>query len=181
VPVSSLVRLSGWPATEPFWACSADHRFDDPQTGAANEFGVCYAGDSLEVAFAESVIHDGSLFVDGRFAVSDAELKRRQMVTFRHPSRADLVLADLTGFGLKAIGLTNDISAGGDYTVPQLWAQAIHRADPKWDGIRYVSRQHNHGFAFAIFDRSGIVRDSHQAMDAATLDRLCEKFYVDII
>lgn len=35
----------------------------------------------------------------------------------------------------------------GDYTVPVAWARTIHKADPKWDGIRYVSRQHNDGYA----------------------------------
>ena len=51
------------------------------------------------------------------------------------------MLADLTGAALKALGLNNDISASGDYTTSQAWARAIHGSSPRWDGIRYVSRQ----------------------------------------
>ena len=38
------------------------------------------------------------------------------------------------------------------------WAQAIHDASPHWDGVRYVSRQMNRGVAYAIFDRSALLK-----------------------
>ena len=138
VEVSSLVRLSRYPATEPYWS-SGVYRFDDPDPGRAGEFGACYTAGSIEVAFAESVIHESGRFVDGAYEVPSAELTERSVVRFACDRRKTLVLADLTGAALKALGLNNDISALADYSVSQAWAQAIHDADPRWQGIRYVS------------------------------------------
>lgn len=44
----SLVRLSKWPATEPFWS-TGRYRFDGPPKGQPGSFGVCYAAQLLEV------------------------------------------------------------------------------------------------------------------------------------
>ena len=110
----------------------------------------------IEVAFAESVIHESGRFVGGTYEVPAAELTERSVVRFACERRKTLVLADLTGAALKSLGLNNDISASADYSVSQAWAQAIHGASPRWDGIRYVSRQMNKGFAYAIFERSGL-------------------------
>ena len=181
VEVADLVRLSRRPATEPHWSRAAYGRFDDPQTGAKNQFGVCYASNSLSVAFAESIVHESSTYSAGRYLVAEADLKSRSIVRFSHPTKHQLVLADLTGEGLKAVGLNNDISAGGDYTLPQLWAQAIYRSNVRWDGIRYVSRQQNRGVAVALFDRSGLVKASHQLLEGPTLDMLCDLYDVGII
>ncbi len=120
VEVAALVRLSRHPATEPWWS-SGVYRFDDPQPDAPGAFGVCYAAGSLEVAFAESVIHESGRFVDGRYEVPLADLAARSAVGFRHPRRRSLRLVDLSGASLKALGLNNDISASDDYALPQAW------------------------------------------------------------
>ncbi len=86
------------------------------------------------------------------------------------------MLADLTGDGLKAVGLNNDISATSDYSVPQLWARAIHDAHPKWDGIRYISRQMNVGYAYAVFNRSGLAKVRADRLEGSQLDQLCDQF-----
>ena len=177
VEVSSLVRLSRYPATEPYWS-SGVYRFDDPDPGRAGEFGVCYTAGSIEVAFAESVIHESGRFVDGAYEVPSAELTERSVVRFACDRRKTLVLADLTGAALKALGLNNDISALADYSVSQAWAQAIHDADPRWQGIRYVSRQMNKGFAYAIFQRSGLKKLRSEKVKVAQLDALCDLFNV---
>jgi hypothetical protein len=148
--VTSLVRLSRHPATEPYWSAGV-HRFDDPEPGRAGAFATCYTASSIEVAFAESVIHESGRFVGGSYEVPAAELTERSVVRFARPRRKTLVLAHLTGAALKSLGLNNDISASADYATSQSWAQAIHDASPRWDGIRYVSRQMNKGFAYAIF------------------------------
>ena len=88
------------------------------------------------------------------------------------------MLADLTGEPLKALGLDNDISAINEYTVPQHWARAIHDASPGWDGVRYVSRQMNKGFAYAIFDRSALLKLSVVRLTARQIDVLCDRFNV---
>ena len=180
VEVSSLVRLSRYPATEPYWS-SGVYRFDDPDPGRAGEFGACYTAGSIEVAFAESVIHESGRFVDGAYEVPSAELTERSVVRFACDQRKTLVLADLTGAALKALGLNNDISALADYSVSQAWAQAIHDADPRWQGIRYVSRQMNKGFAYAIFERSGLKKLRSEKLKVAQLDALCDLFNVTAV
>lgn len=180
IEVASLVRLSRQPATEPYWSAGV-HRFDDPQPGRAGVFGTCYTASSIEVAFAESVIHESGRFVGGCYEVPTAELTERSVVRFCCARRKTLVLADLTGAALKSLGLNNDISACADYTTSQAWAQAIHGASARWDGIRYVSRQMNQGFAYAIFARSGLRKLRADKLEARQLDQLCNRFNVHAV
>ena len=176
-----MYRLSRYPATEPYWTSEGRYRFDDPKgkSGAA-AFGVLYVGHLPEVAFAESSIHENSRFNPGmgRFEVSDADLRSRSLVTFKHPTRTRLSMVDLSGEALKALGLNNDLSAGNRYGIPQLWSAAIHGARPDVDGLRFTSRQMNTSFCYAVFDRSGLVREDFEAMPDDLLDLLCAKFNV---
>ncbi len=130
------------------------------------------------MAFAECVIHGYGRFVGGRYEVPAAELTERSVVRFAGERRKTLVLADLTGAALKALGLNNDISASADYTTSQAWAQAVHGAILRWDGIRYVSRQMNKGFAYAIFERSGLRKLRAERLKARQVDELCDRFNV---
>ncbi len=107
-----------------------------------------------------------------------AELIKRSVVRFTCERRKTLVLVDLTGEALKSLGLNNDISASADYSASQAWAQAIHGAGSRWDGIRYVSRQMNKGFAFAIFERSGLRKLRAERLKARQVDDLCDRFNV---
>jgi RES domain len=180
VPLTSLVRLSRHPATEPYWSAGV-YRFDDPQPGRASAFGTCYTANSIEVAFAESVIHESGRFVSGSHEVPAAELTERRVVRFACEGRKTLVLADLTGAALKSLGLNNDISASADYTASQAWAQAIHDASSGWDGIRYVSRQMNNGFAYAVFERSRLRKLRAEKLTARQVDELCDRFNVTAV
>jgi hypothetical protein len=180
IEVASLVRLSRQPLTEPYWSAGV-HRFDEPQPGRAGAFGTCYVASSIEVAFAESVIHETGRFVGGSYEVPATELTERSVVRFRCERRKTLVLADLAGAALKSLGLNNDISASSDYTVTQAWAQAIHESSTRWDGIRYVSRQMNKGFACAIFERSGLVKLRADKLTARQIDALCDRFNVTAV
>jgi len=157
------------------------YRFDDPAPGRIGEFGTCYAAGSIEVAFAESVIHESGRFVDGTYEVPFAELTERSVVRFTCDRRKTLVLVDLTGAALKALGLNNDISALADYAASQAWAQAIHDADLRWQGIRYVSRQMNRGFAYALFDRSGLQKLRSERLKRAQVDALCNQFNINAV
>ena len=174
------MRLSRHPATEPYWSTGV-YRFDDPDPGIADAFGTCYAASTIEVAFAESVIHECGRFVRGSYEVPAAELTERSVVRFACERRKTLVLADLTGAALKALGLNNDISASADYTASQAWARAIHGASPRWDGIRYVSRQMNKGFAYAIFERSGLHKLRAEKLKVRQVDDLCDRFNVTAV
>lgn len=180
IDVASLVRLSRHPATEPYWSAGV-YRFDDPDPGRASAFGTCYTASSIEVAFAESVIHESGRFARGTHEVPAAELTERSVVRFICERRKTLVLADLTGAALKALGLNNDISASADYTTSQTWARAIRDANSRWDGIRYVSRQMNKGFAYAIFERSGLRKLRAEKLRARQVDELCDRFNVTAV
>ena len=94
VEVASLVRLSRYPGTEPYWS-SGVYRFDDPDPGRAGEFGTCYSANSIEVAFAESAIHEAGRFVAGAYEVPSAELTERSVVRFTCDRRKTLLLASL--------------------------------------------------------------------------------------
>jgi len=180
VEVASLVRLSRHPATEPYWSAGV-YRFDDPDPGRADAFGTCYTASNIEVAFAESVIHECGRFVGGTYEVPAAELTERSVVRFTCERRKTLVLADLTGAALKSLGLNNDISASADYSASQAWAQAIHGTSPRWDGIRYVSRQMNKAFAYAIFERSGLRKLRAEKLKARQVDDLCDRFNITAV
>ena len=78
-------------------------------------------------------------------------------------------------------GLNNDISASADYTASQAWARAIHSASPRRDGIRYVSRQMNQGFAYAIFERSGLRKLRADKLKPQQVDDLCDRFNVTVV
>jgi hypothetical protein len=180
IEVASLVRLSRHPATEPYWSAGV-YRFDDPEPGRPGASGTCYTASSFEVAFAESVIHESGRFVGGSYEVPAAELTERSVVRFACERRKTLVLADLTGAALKSLGLNNDISASADYTTSQAWARAIRGASTRWDGIRYVSRQMNNGFAYAIFERSGLLKLRAERLKAHKVDELCDRFNVTVV
>ncbi len=180
VEVASLVRLSRHPATEPYWSAGV-YRFDESDPGRADAFGTCYTASTVEVAFAESVIHECGRFIRGSYEVPATELTERSVVRFARVRRKSLVLADLTGAALKALGLNNDISASADYTASQAWARAIHGASPRWDGIRYVSRQMNKGFAYAIFKRSGLRKLRSERLKSRQVDDLCDQFNVTAV
>ena len=159
VEVASLVRLSRRPATEPYWSAGV-YRFDD----------------------LESVIHETGRFVAGSYEVPLAELTERSVVRFLCDRRTTLVLADLTGAALKSMGLNNDISGSSDYAATQAWAaQAIHDASPRWDGIRYVSRQMNKGFAYAILERGGLLKRRAEKLKDPQVDELCDRFNVTAV
>ncbi|HWI11048.1 MAG TPA: RES family NAD+ phosphorylase [Burkholderiaceae bacterium] len=177
IEVASLVRLSRHPATEPYWSAGV-YRFDDPDPGREGAFGTCYTASTVEVAFAESVIHESGRFASRRYEVPAAELTERFVVRFTCGKRKTLVLADLTGAALKSLGLNNDISALADYSASQAWAQAIHGAGSRWDGIRYVSRQMNKGSAYAIFERSGLRKLRAEKLKSRQVDDLCDRFNV---
>lgn len=180
IEVASLVRLSRHAATEPCWS-SGVYRFDDSDPGRPGAFGTCYTAGYIEVAFSESVIHESARFARGRYEVPLVELTERSVVRFVCNRRKTLVLADLTGAALKSLGLNNDIGASSDYTMSQAWALAIHDASPRWDGIRYISRQMNKGFAYAIFERSGLSKLRADKLTARQVDELCDRFNVDAV
>jgi hypothetical protein len=94
VPVSpkALIRVSRYNTGEPFFGRTGACRFDD----AAKQFGTCYLGFDLPVAFAESVLHNKEPDSSG-FAVPGSEIDACFALSF---SGKDLKLAKLYGAAL---------------------------------------------------------------------------------
>lgn len=152
LPCQRLLRLSRGPDQEPWFAHDALHRFDDPHGRAGHpgtdRFGVLYAAERIDTAFAESVIHDGSLFDRklGAYSVAASRVRQRQIVTFkRRHGDAELRLADLCGENLKALGLNADLITGDDYRACQAWARKIHDDPRELDGIAFVRHPRRRG------------------------------------
>jgi hypothetical protein len=176
--VAALCRLTRFPATEPWWGTTMRYRFDDP----LGRFGVTYAAHSLDVAFAETIIHEVAAFEDGAWVIPQEEIAGRWIVDYDSP-RPMLTLLDLTGVALKRLGLNNDVCASNDYTFTQELSRAVHEQLPGVDGIYYISRQLNTQPAAALFERSGLrCRGPAQALAAhPDLARLMALFGVELI
>jgi hypothetical protein len=67
------------------------------------------------------------------------------------------------------------------YTISQNWAEAVHAADPRWDGMLYVSRQNNLLTAVALFERSGVTKASARKLGKMQLDELCDRYNVLLV
>lgn len=148
---SKLRRVSRHASGEPFFGRSASSRFDDPTRARSKRFGTCYLGLGLEVAIAETVLHD-EMPVRGRFEIAASELESRFCVRFAGGS--PLTLADLTGTALKSLVGSSEISTIVPYDVPQRWSRALHAHPQVVDGLIYMSRHVNSQKAVVIFDRA---------------------------
>lgn len=159
--------MSRRPATEPYWAAGV-YRFDAPQPLRAGAFDTCYAASTIDVAFAETVIHEAGRFVAGSHEVPAAELTERSVVRFRCERRKMLVLADLTGKALKSLGLNNDISASNDYAVAQV---ILARGELGRHSIRFTTDEQGLRLRDLRAQRAGKTQ-SRQAQGAASLRAL---------
>jgi hypothetical protein len=65
VDPATLLRISKFSSGEPHFGTTAGNRFDDPRTSVRRRFGTHYAGLSLRVAFAETILHDENRRVAG--------------------------------------------------------------------------------------------------------------------
>lgn len=137
-----LIRISAFDSGEPYFGSSRGNRFD------SKLFQSAYCGLSLEVAIAETVLHD-EVPIGGFFSVAPNALEK-----FVHTFRGDpLRLLDLTGPLLMRLGGNADLS-GPDYTVTQQWAEEIFKHSQRFDGFLYKSRLMVSGDAALLFDRS---------------------------
>jgi hypothetical protein len=146
-----LLRISRFGSGEPFFGRAAANRFDDPGRVKSRRFGTCYLGCSLEVAIAETVLHD-ELPEAGGFSVAVTEIESRWLVRFKGGNA--LKLADLTGAALKTLVGSGGISTIMPYDVPQRWAAALHAHPDAVDGLVYMSRHVNDERAVVVFDRA---------------------------
>jgi hypothetical protein len=119
-------------------------RFDSP-SGA---FGVLYIAQSLEGAFAETILRNPQ-----RRLVDSSEIMARAVSVLRL-SRA-IRLVRLFGAGLQAVGTDNAVSTG-PYGPSGAWADALYSHPDHPDGIAYTSRHDPEQLCIALFSRSDI-------------------------
>ncbi|MYM92668.1 RES family NAD+ phosphorylase [Duganella vulcania] len=179
IETTDLLRLTRFPATEPYWGKGKAYRFDDP----AQVFGVTYAAFTIDVAFSETILHQKGCFIDNQWMINESNVMERSVVTYTRPGNQSLKIAELTGKSLKAIGLNNDICSSDDYTTSMAISSALHAQLHDVDGILYVSRQMNTDLAVALFERSNVQVDGNATkfIDHADFDALLKSFNVTIL
>ena len=161
-----LVRVSAYTTGEPYFGTSGANRFDAPGAAAGSAaYAVCYLGTHLDVAIAESILHD-EMPVDGAFQLTRAQLDGRHALYF---SGRRLHLLDLSGPLLKRLGGSADLAGTTDYGLTQAWSQAVYANPARYDGFLYMSRHLNTRRAVALFDRAAgkIALDGHARLASA--------------
>lgn len=144
-----LYRITRFGSGEPYFGRTGGNRFDDYRK--RKQYGTCYFGQTLNVAFAETVLHD-EMPVNGGFDVAMEELENRYVVKF---TGEPLQLLDLTGETLKKLGIDPSLTTVTGYDLTQKWSVAVHSHTALYDGFIYMSRHMNSEKAVVLFDRAG--------------------------
>lgn len=179
VDATRLLRLTRFPKTEPYWGKHKAYRFDDP----AQVYAATYTALHMEVAFAETILHQKGYFTDNQWVIDEANILERHIVTYTRQVKPNLLVVDFTGVNLKALGLNNDLCSSDDYTESMAISSALHAQLPDLDGIMYVSRQMNTGLAVVLFERSDVELESKvtRLIDHPDYDDLLSVFNVAIL
>lgn len=132
--------------------------FNTKQTGRFNspagEYGVCYAADSVDAAFAESFGHS----VTTRFAPNQSKIIAESDLDANHVYEIEVIdllhLGELCGSGLPRLNLDNSINTSPKpYSLPQQWSKWVYNHGNNLDGIRYHSRHLPNNRGEALFGR----------------------------
>jgi RES domain-containing protein len=132
-----------------YWGRNEPGRWNDPD----GSFGVLYAADGLETAFAETFGRE--VMVEYAPAavkfLTVRELQERCVA--RLTACRDLHVVDLSGPALPALNLDAQILTTRDISACQRWSRWWHGAPEKPDGLLYPSRLLPSGINLALFDR----------------------------
>ncbi|WP_338849941.1 RES family NAD+ phosphorylase [Massilia sp. W12] len=148
LPAQRLLRISRFETGEPWFGANACNRFDAPDMPPS--YAACYFALSLDVALAETVLHD-AIPCDGLFHIAAVELRQRWLFQFEGEN---LRLADLTGAALKRMGAHAGLGGSADYAVTRQWALGVFQNPAEYDGLLYMSRHVNTGKAVVLFSRA---------------------------
>ena len=126
-----------------------DHgRFHPLRNASGRLVPTLYAADSIDGALSETVLHNvfaGDVILRSRLeghCLTRIELTR------------DILVADLSGYGLRRLGLTRGrlLDCGpSHYAATARWAEAIHRSRDSLHGMVWVSRQFDTATALLAF------------------------------
>ncbi|HEY0035173.1 MAG TPA: RES family NAD+ phosphorylase [Longimicrobium sp.] len=117
------------------------NRFDAP----AGEFGICYFGASLDVAFLETLVR-------GATVVAHADLADRSASCFA--TREEMRFLHFEGAGLVRLGVGADVAHGAEYGPCQQLACDLFQRHPEADGVQFRSRWDTSQLCWAIFERA---------------------------
>lgn len=138
-------------ATALFWGKREAGRWNDPD----GRFGLLYASESVEAAFAETFGRE----LMATTAPAMLKFLSRQELQERCVARLwagrELRLLDLGGPALQALNLdARLLHTCDELAVCQHWARWLHGAPEQPDGLLYPSRLFPRRFNAAVFDRS---------------------------
>lgn len=120
--------------------------------GVAEPLPVFYAANTLLGALAETILHDVPANPLAAKRVPYAKLRHR-LAAELGPTR-ELKLADLRGFGTTRIGISRaELLETGPVYYPQTapWGKALHAHPEIFDGMVWVSRQHDLSHSMVLF------------------------------
>lgn len=118
--------------------------------GESEPLPVLYTASSDDGALSETVLRD--VPVRGLKRIFRSATRDRALVELLCTRR--LRLADCTSVGLRRLGVSRSELIESDrraYPVTALWARAIHADPERFDGIVWVSRQHDTSLAVMLF------------------------------
>ena len=128
-------------------------RFHPINDRSGKTIPTLYAADRINGVLSETVFH--SVVAGG--IVLRAQLEGRYIAEIE--LREDLLLANLTGHGLRRLGLNRSqlLECGpAHYAATARWAEAVHGSNGDISGMLWVSRQFDTSKALVVFgDRIG--------------------------
>jgi hypothetical protein len=164
-----------WPAGTPIVRCHPAtrgsnelnpgpdlRRFRPFAAGDGQIIPTIYGSDTFKGAVSETVFHDVPVRGDDREI--DLARLRPYLVSGILPVR-DLRLASVRANGLRRLRVTHAElieTTAADYSLTVPWARAIWAHSARFDGLIWMSRQHNTSAAIMLFGRhdgSGVLRD----------------------
>ncbi len=126
-------------------------RFHPLHTLRNDSVSTLYGSDTLDGALSETVFHN--IPVRGRQrSLRHASLRSLLFSTLA--PRRDLKLAQLHGYGLRRLSLTRRQlieTESKQYPKTRRWGEALHRSNLRFDGLIWVSRQHDTSLAIVLF------------------------------
>jgi hypothetical protein len=126
-------------------------RFAPICTIAGTIIPTLYAGETIEAAYYESVLHDVPTDGDDRVIAHSALIGRQYaaLAPTRDLSLAQLFAVDLKKWNLERTQLIDTTSYHYRYT--KLWAEALHESLPSIDGLVWTSKKDDEHQAYVLF------------------------------
>jgi hypothetical protein len=153
------------------------YRFDAP----GDAFGVIYGGFSFSSCMFETVIRNRYEGLSAPLRMGLHELEQRSVSRLALAVPGTLRLADFTQ-SLAPLGGSTQVMSVDDYTVPNLWSQAVHDNHQSLDGIYFQSRFSNEP-CVAIFHRVPVVVDGAPTplLMAAEMDAFLDRYQIALL